>query len=302
MLITCQLVIVSNSLGQLNPSPSQFFFNDLLVSSAATGIEKSPKIGASFRNLVPNSYYFSPINYYTSFQAQFKNGSGIGVQFDGQRAGLLEKNRIILSYALSLIDGENKLRIGAGFGSIMSRVSTNSTFIRGEINDPAIFDFNNGRFNLDGSMGLQLMLNNGYNLLAGIPSLASIRMYSNYSSINYTLLNSLVKKKYKFGGSGDDSQSDGVVVEPMIGFRLMQGNKDIVDLGLMVDYKQQIAFISLFHTNMEYAIGVSFPVKRQFNLNFIYNSGKLYSKNYMNWGGTLEMSIGYKFQGNEYNK
>lgn len=91
MLITCQLVIVSKSLGQLNPSPSQFFFNDLLVSSAATGNEKSPKIGASFRNLVPNSYYFSPINYYTTFQSQFKNGNGIGVQFDGQRAGLLKK-------------------------------------------------------------------------------------------------------------------------------------------------------------------------------------------------------------------
>ncbi len=296
LFVIGQLVIVLDSIGQLNPSPSQFYFNDLLVSVASAGIEQSPKIDASFRNLVPSSYYFSPINYYTTFQAQLKNGNGIGVQFDGQRAGLLEKNRVILSYALNLLDGDNNLRIGAGFGSTMSRVSTNPTFIRGEVNDPAIFDFNNGRFNLDGSLGAQLQLKNGYHLLAGLPSIANVKMYSNYSSINYTILNSILKKKFKLGGADASINSNEIVIEPMIGFRMIQGNKDIIDLGIMLDYNKHIGFISLFHSNIEYALGLSLPFKQQLFINILYNSGKLYGRNYMNWGGTIEVNFSFKFQ------
>lgn len=294
-LIIGQFIFVSNSIGQLNPSPSQFYFNDLFISVASAGIEKNFKIDASFRNIVPNSFYFSPINYYTSFQAQFKNGNGLGVQFDGKRAGLLENNRIILSYALSLIDGDNKLRVGAGFGTTMNRVNTNPTFIRGEINDPGVFDFNKGKFNLDGSIGMQLVLESRYQLLVGLPSLGNIQMLKNSSAINFTLLNSMIKRKFKIAETNNDFNASGIILEPMIGFRMMQGNKDIFDIGLMVDYNQRIGFISLFHSNLEYAIGLSLPIKQQFILNFIYNSGKLYSRNYMNWGGTLEANFSFKF-------
>ncbi|MFZ9263229.1 MAG: hypothetical protein ACO3AA_07845, partial [Chitinophagaceae bacterium] len=113
------------------------------------------------------------------------------------------------------------------------------------------------------------------------------------------LLNSMIKRKFKIADTYYDFKSSSIIFEPMIGFRMMQGNKDILDLGFMVDYNQRIGFISLFHSNLEYALGLSLPIKQQYILNFIYNSGKLYSREFMNWGGTLEANFSFKFDTND---
>jgi hypothetical protein len=53
--------------------------------------------------------------------------------------------------------------------------------------------------------------------------------------------------------------------------------------------------MALYHSNNEVAFGVSIPFKDKLAFNFTYNTGKVYNKNYMNVGGTIEAHVMYRF-------
>lgn len=290
MVLACSLVIICHvAEAQLNPSPSQFYYNQMVQSVAATGVSKKSNLDLSFRNNLQNTFYGAPMNMYATFQSQLKNGSGIGIQFNGDNAGLLTRNRILSSYALDLSKGDTRIRLGVGLGVMMNRINNkNGNMIRGDVNDPALAEFNQQKAIVDGSIGGLVETTNGWQILANIPSLGSIQQFSKYSSINYTIFNGTLKKRFNLGVSGDEYIKGMSTFEPMIGFRLVKGGQDVIDLGALVKYQEWIGFMAMYHTNNEYSLGVHIPYKDRLALNFTYNSGKVYSKNYFNVGGTLE--------------
>ena len=278
-----------SSVAQLNPPPSQFFYNQMVQTVAATGHKDMKRVDMSFRNPLFNRFYGAPVNLYATFQTQLANGSGVGIQFNGDNAGLLSRNRIMGSYALDLSKGETRIRLGIGLGVMMNRInSKNGTFIRGDVNDPAIAAFNQQRAIVDGSVGGLLETKNGWQLITNVPSLGSIQEFSKYSSINYTVFNTMAKKRFNLGVSGDEYMKGMTTIEPMIGYRMIHGGQDIMDMGVLFQYQEWIGFMAMYHSNNEYALGVQIPYKDRLAFNFTYNSGKVYSRNYFNVGGTLE--------------
>jgi hypothetical protein len=268
----------------------------MVQSVAATGLTDKTRLDAAFRNTVPNNFYGAPVNQYVTLQSQFSNGSGIGIQFNGDNAGLLSRNRVIGSYALDLSKGETRFRLGVGIGVMMNRINDNkSGFIRGDFNDPAIADYNQQRINIDGSIGAMMETSKGLQILASVPSLGNIQEFSKYSAVNYTLLNLLIKKKFKFSGSSNQSSQGFSGIEPVLGYRMMNGVKDVVDAGIKISYQDWIGFLAMYHSNNEYAFGVNLPYKDKLAFNFTYNTGKVYSTNYLNVGGTLEMHVMFRF-------
>lgn len=292
IIVSLLFVSVSHSgMAQLNPSPSQFFQNQMVQTVAATGIKDATRLDMSFRNTLLNRFYGAPVNMYATFQSQLKNGAGVGIQFNGDNAGLLTRNRVMGSYALDLAKGDTRIRLGIGLGVMMNRLNNSSNAIRGDVNDPAIAEFNQQRAIVDGSIGGLLETKSGLQLLANIPSLGSIQQFSKYSSINYTIFNTMLKKKFSLGVSGDEFIKGVSTLEPFIGYRLIKGGKDIIDMGAMFKYQEWIGFTAMYHSNNEYSLGIHIPYKERMALNFTYNSGKVYSKNYYNVGGTLEAQV-----------
>lgn len=149
-------------------------------------------------------------------------------------------------------------------------------------------DFNQQRAIVDGSIGGLMETANGWQAVLNVPSLGSIQQFSKYSSVNYTVFNSTIKKRFNLGVSGDEYIKGMSTFEPMIGYRMIHGGSDIIDLGVMVKYQEWIGFTAMYHSNNEYALGVHIPYKDKVEFNFTFNSGKVYSKNYFNVGGTLE--------------
>lgn len=286
------LIIMSwttSVVAQLNPPPSQFFHNQMIQTVAATGIKDMTRLDMSFRNTIVNTVNGSPVNMYAGFQSQLKNGSGIGLQFNGDNAGLLSRSRILGSYALDLAKGETRIRLGIGLGMMMNRInSKGGTLIRGDVNDPAIAEFNQQRLIVDGSIGGIVETINGWQILANIPSIGSIQQFAKYSSINYTLFNTMIKKRFDLGISGDEYFRGNTSLESLIGYRMIRGGKGVMDVGLFFKYQEWIGFTAMYHTNSEYSLGVHIPFKDRLAFNFNFNSGKVYSKNYLNVGGTLE--------------
>ena len=276
---------------QINPGPSQFFYNKLFQNVAATGMEKGTRIDGTFRNMTPNTFIGSPVNTMVSLQGAMGDKSGLGIQFQNERAGLLGRSRVIGSYAIDLSQGETRIRLGVGLGMLMTRVVTGgSVVIRGDVNDPVIAAFNSAKVKVDGSIG-GLIETKGWEILASVPSLGMIQEFKGYNSIDYTLANTMVSKKIKVASD----ENGEISIQPMLGYRMLQGVSDVIDLGARLNYQNILQFLALYHSNNEVALGVGIPIKEKLALNFTYNTGKVYSKNYLNVGGTMEAHVMFRF-------
>lgn len=290
--------VITSVKGQLNPSPSQYYYNQMVQSVAATGLRAMTRVDVSFRNTVPNSFNGAPVNQYVTFQSQLSNGSGIGIQFSGDNAGLLSRNRMMGSYALDLSKGETRFRLGVGIGMMMNRINDRrGTMLRGDINDPAIAEFNQQRVNVDGSVGMALETAKGLQILASVPSLGMIQQMSKYNAINYSVFNLMVRKKINLGVGGVAPTRGMSTLEPMVGYRVIHGTEDVLDAGFLLTYQEWLGFMAMYHSNNEFAFGVHIPYRDRLAFNFTYNTGKVYSANYLNVGGTLEAHVMIKLAG-----
>jgi type IX secretion system PorP/SprF family membrane protein len=273
---------------QINPSPSQYFANRLFQNVAATGMEKGFRFDGVYRNMTPNTFTGSPVNTLVSLQGGLNDRSGMGLQFQNERAGLLNRSRTTGSYALDLSKGDTRVRLGVGIGMMTTRINTGGgVLLRGDANDPVIAAFNQNKVKIDGSIGLLMETKGGWELMASLPSLGSVQEFKSYNAIDYIIFNSMVSRKIRL--SKDDEGE--VVLQPMVGYRLMEGVEDVLDLGAALKYKDWINFMAIFHSNKELAVGVMIPYKDRLSFNFTYNTGRVYNKNYLNVGGTLEAHV-----------
>ena len=288
------LILLISSLqvsAQINPSPSQYFYNRLFQNVAYTGYDDGLRINGAYRNTTPDNFTGSPVNMNFSIQSKLNERSGLGLQFQNDRAGLLNKNRFMGSYAIDLSKGETRVRLGVGLGLMATRIIENGgVALIGDMNDPVVAAFNQQRLKVDGSIGA-MVERNGWAVMASMPSLGSLQEFSGYNAIDYVLANTMISKKIKLSQDEVGETS----IQPMIGYRMIQGDGDVLDLGAMLSYKNWIKFIGIYHSNRELALGVGIPYKDKLSFDFTYNTGKVYSKNYMNVGGTLEMHVMFRF-------
>ena len=288
------LVLMITSLqvsAQINPTPSQYFYNRLFQNVAYTGYDEGLRINGAYRNTTPDNFTGSPVNLNFSVQSKIKERSGLALQFQNDRAGLLNKNRWMGSYAIDLSKGETRVRLGVGLGLMATRIiETGGVALIGDMNDPVIAAFNQQRLKVDGSIG-GMVERNGWAVMASMPSLGSLQEFSGYNAIDYVLANTMISKKIKLSKDEVGETS----IQPMIGYRMIQGDGDVIDLGAMLSYRNWIKFLGIYHSNRELALGVGIPYKDKLSFDFTYNTGKVYSKNYMNVGGTLEMHVMLRF-------
>ncbi|MFN5422028.1 MAG: type IX secretion system membrane protein PorP/SprF [bacterium] len=296
-ILAVALIIGSlSATAQLNPSPSQYYFNQMVQSVAATGLRDMARVDASFRNMVPNTFTGSPVNQYVTLQTQTAKGAGLGVQFNGDNAGLLSRNRLLGSYALDLSKGSTRVRLGVGIGMMMNRInSKGGALIRGDVNDPVIASYNQQRVNVDGTVGVMIETAKGIQLLTSVPSLGNIQEFSKYGAVNYTVFNAMLTKKFSLTKGGETSGKS--TISPMLGYRMIHGGEDVVDMGALINVQEWIGFMAMYHTNKEFALGVNLPYKDKLMFNFTYNTGKVYSNTYLNVGGTLEGHVMIKLGG-----
>lgn len=280
------------SYSQINSSPSQYFYNKLYQNVAATGFDKGFRLDASYRNFItPNTFVGSPVNVFFAAQSSVSKRSGVGVQFQSETAGLINQSKLLGSYALDFGNENTHIRLGVGFGVMSTRIKTGTPMFQGDMNDPFVAQFNNRRMQFDGSVGIQIETANGWSILTSVPSLGTIQQFSQYQAIDYVLLNTNISKRIKIVSDDDGDIS----ISPLIGYQLMQGVDGVFKTGLLLDYKNWIRFMGMMYSNREFSAGVSLPLKSNLALNFTCNTGRIYGKELLNAGGTMEAHIMYRF-------
>lgn len=229
---------------QLTEYESMYFQNQYINNPAMAGLNEGVKLNLGYQrqwDQVPGN----PILMNGTIEYNAGNITGWGLNFNSDRAGLINRTRVVATYAYHLpIGEEEKLNFGLSAGAKFASID-NSKVI-GQYDDIALQNFNNGG-TFDGDFGMsytsrlltiQASLPNLNNFLVNTDD--GVKKYVDrsifYSAVSYKILLS--------------NEDEDLNVEPLIAYRGIKGHKDILDAGARFnfpDYKMNVS--AFYHTN-----------------------------------------------------
>lgn len=239
---------------QLTEYEAMYFQNQYINNPAMAGLQEGMKLNLGYQRQwdeVPGN----PILMNATFEYNSGNRTGLGLNVTSDRAGLINRTRIVGTYAYHLpIGAEEKLHFGLSAGAKFASIDMNK--VSGDRDDAVLQNFNEGA-KIDGDLGIAYT-SRLLTVQASLPKLHDL-FYENDNGVqNYadrTTFYSAIS--YKFLLSNYDENLN---IEPIVAYRGVKGHKDILDMGgrfNFTDYKMNIS--ALYHTNktVSTAFGIS---------------------------------------------
>ena len=239
---------------QLTEYEAMYFQNQYINNPAMAGLQEGMKFNLGYQRQwdeVPGN----PILMNATFEYNSGNRTGLGLNVTSDRAGLINRTRVMGTYAYHLpIGAEEKLHFGLSAGAKFASIDMNK--VSGDKDDVVLQNFNEGA-KIDGDLGIAYT-GRLLTVQASLPKLHDL-FYENDNGVqNYadrTTFYSAIS--YKFLLSNYDENLN---IEPIVAYRGIKGHKDILDMGgrfNFTDYKMNI--YALYHTNktVSTAFGVS---------------------------------------------
>jgi type IX secretion system PorP/SprF family membrane protein len=287
------MILLGNTLysqAQLNPFQSMYFQNKYLYNPAVAGLDRNLNINIGYRQQW-NSFPGAPKT--GTFTADFQPAEkvGLGINVNDDQSGLIRSTRVMGTYAYHLpLSGQgDHLSFGVSLGVNDARVDYSK--INGDVTDVEVAQYNQLKAYVDGDFGMAYTSDRLY-IGGALPNLKSAFFKSSDSRFDADRLLFIAIASYKFPLQGDDK---GFTLEPLGGYRIVKGYKDIVDAGFNFTLNDYGLYLqSVYHTNKAVAVGVGLD-QSTFALNFSYNleTGEL--SDYTN--GAFELGLKIKLFG-----
>lgn len=249
------IILGTNSANaQLTEYESMYFQNQYINNPAMAGLEEGMKLNIGYQRQwdeVPGN----PILMNATFEYNGGNRTGLGLNVTSDRAGLINRTRIMGTYAYHLpIGAEEKLNFGLSAGAKFASIDYNKMI--GDKDDVVLQNFNKGT-EVDGDLGIAYT-SRLLTIQASLPKLHNL-FYENDNGIqNYADRSTFYSAvSYKILLSNYDEDLN---IEPLVAYRGIKGHKDILDMGARFnfpDYKMNIS--AFYHTNktVSTAFGIS---------------------------------------------
>lgn len=244
-VILCLIIFGTNTAkAQLTEYESMYFQNQYINNPAMAGLEEGVKFNLGYQRQwdgVPGN----PILMNGTIEYNGGSRTGLGLNFNSDRAGLLTRTRVVATYAYHLpIGDEQKLNFGLSAGAKFASIDYGKVI--GNMDDFALQNYNEGA-TFDGDLGMaytsrlltiQVSLPNLNNFLVntddGVKKYADRSVF--YSAVSYKILLS--------------NEEDRLNIEPLIAYRGVKGHKDILDIGSRFNFPNYKMNMSAFyHTN-----------------------------------------------------
>lgn len=278
-ILTILSLLLSTTLtAQINPLASQYFQNRYLANPAMAGIEEGARLNVGYRSQW-NSIPGSPKN--TAVTADLRTGKvGLGVNFYKDQAGLLDRTKLVASYAyhLPLNDEEKQIHFGLSLGIQRERLNTAS--IIGSGNDQTAANFNDRETIFDGDFGMAYTSNK----LTIEGSLSNLKKQlkgedqntADYSTFYTAISYQLDIKDWK--------------LSPKLAYRGVKNYDDMIDLGAELrTNNEQLSFSAFYHSNKSYTMGLGYKHKKQWQVVGLYTTSTRAIRNYSN--GSFELGL-----------
>lgn len=263
---------------QLNPMAAQYFQNPYIANPAMAGIQSGIRVNLGFKSQW-NSVPGAPKN--TSITADYGSGKvGIGFNFYKDQAGLLDRTKMVASYAYHLpFSDENKsLSFGLSLGVQRERLNTDA--IIGSANDPLALGFNDRETILDGDFGVAYT-SSRLTVEGALSNLKKQLMGEDQNTADYSTFYTAASYRFNFS----DWQ-----ITPKVAYRGVRNFSDMVDFGAEIKtFSQQLGLSTLYHSNKSYSFGLTYQKNQQWQLLAAYTTPTNLIQAYSN--GSFEIGL-----------
>lgn len=239
------IIVGTNSANaQLTEYESMYFQNQYINNPAMAGLNEGIKLNIGYQrqwDQVPGN----PVLMNATVEYNSGNRTGLGLNVNSDRAGLINRTRVVATYAYHLPIGfEQNLNFGLSAGAKFSSIDYSK--IVGSKDDIAVQNFNEGGA-FDGDLGMAYT-SRFLTIQTSLPNLNSFfyntddgfKKYVDratfYSAVSYKILLS--------------NEDENLNIEPLLAYRGVKGHKDILDMGgrfNFPDYKMNVS--AFYHTN-----------------------------------------------------
>jgi type IX secretion system PorP/SprF family membrane protein len=291
MSVLCALLCAGaqQAHAQLSGLQSMYYMNQYLANPAMAGLDKGLNLNMGYQNQwtsIPGSPKLQ------SFTADYNSGNnvGLGLNLNSDQAGLINRTRVMGTYAyhLPLSDGNNKLNFGLSLGVNDTYIDYNK--VVGDQGDVSVQNYNQHNLYVDGDFGVSYT-SNELNVQAALPNLKSV-FFNNSDENNLDVDRATFFTALSYKIHVDNGISN-FGLEPKVAFRGVKGFDNILDAGVnMVMYDYNINFSAMYHTNKSATLAFGLDLD---NLGFMAaytnNTGPLtmYANNTFEFGVKLKL-------------
>lgn len=263
----------------LEPSGTQYFQNQYLANPAMAGVDTGLHINAAYRNQW-SKIDGAPVTQFLTADYAMGKRVGVGLNIFNDKAGLLNRTRVALTYAyhLPLSEWGQQLSFGLSLAWNVERLSTKD--VDGEVNDPSIGTFNRRDDYFEASYGMAYT-DGHLNLQGSIPNLRGLFTGTDKGVDGGNVF--FTAASYKFITESAISS-----IEPKLCYRGVKGYDNIVDIGVNVTCLDNLANVmAMYHTSKSVTAGIGVNVLRTVAIQALYNSQTGGIKTYVD--GTYEI-------------
>jgi type IX secretion system PorP/SprF family membrane protein len=278
---------------QLTNIQSIYFQNQYLANPAMAGIEKQLNLNMDYHQQwigIPGSPTL------TTFTADFNSGNkvGLGLNIYGNSAGLINRTRVMGTYAyhIPLNDKGAKLSLGLSLG--FSDAHINEGNVVGDQGDLAVSQFNSHGVYADGDFGVAYT-SPKFNAQLALPNLKRAFFQSQADAVDVEASTFYAAMSYKIQLTYANNYSI-YSIEPKIAYRGVMGYNNVFDVGFNLyrttfedNYQLNVQGIYHSDSSLSWGLGIDYHT---FGLlfSYTYNTGQLSS--YAN--NTFELGISLK--------
>ncbi|WP_262249090.1 PorP/SprF family type IX secretion system membrane protein [Parapedobacter soli] len=259
VLLTC---ISAPTVAQLRPMGATYYFNEYLLNPAMAGTQRAVKLTAGTRTQFPRFDGF-PQGQAISFDYGFTEKSGVGIQYQHDRAGLISESNGAVAYAFHLPVSTNAV-LGFGLaGKLVShRLALNR--VSGDLTDPEITAANDRRAAFDSDFGLALRTPR-VSLQFVMANMVS-QFATEVKQADYVWM--VASAGYRFNHSWGTT-------EPKVVYRGVKAYRDLVDAGLKVDFSSttpnRFNVFGLYHSSQHATAGFGLTHSNSFQFFVSYS-------------------------------
>lgn len=256
---------LGNSQSLLEPSGTQYFQNQYLANPAMAGLEQGMRLNAAYRRQL-GGMPGAPVTAFASGDWQVNSRVGVGAQVMSDKAGLIDRTRVAMTYAYRIPLGLEEQQFHFGLSAVWNVQRLDVKAVNGDSNDPSISGFNRRDNYFEAEFGM------GYtdkhlNVQAALPNVRNLFTGNNLGADGGGLFFTAVS--YKFLPGSDEVTS----IEPKLVYRGVKGYDNILDAGLNVSFLNNVANImAMYHSSKSLTAGIGVKAWQMVSVQAMYTT------------------------------
>ncbi|HEY0897469.1 MAG TPA: PorP/SprF family type IX secretion system membrane protein [Sphingobacteriaceae bacterium] len=275
------------SQAQLNPLGSQYFQNQYLANPAMAATSEGLTLSGGLRkqwSMIPGS----PVTGSLTGEYRLKEKVGIGMNLYNEEEGLIQRTRMVGTYAyhLPLNTGGQSLHFGVSLGFANERVMNEN--LNGDQGDQSVGRFNQRETFVDGDFGVAYT-GNRLSVQAALPNLKSFFGTDENNMVDRATFYSAVSYKWFFGAG-----LNGATLEPKAAMRGVKGYKNLFDAGANLTLiNNQLILSGMYHSSESATFGIGVNYKNALSILGMYTTETAALRGYTS--GNFEVGVRYNF-------